>query len=334
MKSIFIGLLTLSVVGAQAQKSAGAEPKVERAITLSTTVNATPAQAWRAWTTKEGLREFLGADAAIELRLGGRYEFLFDPSQPVGLQGGEGNQVLAYIPEKMLSFTWNAPPKFPDMRTQRTFVVVTFTPEGKGKTRIDLRQGGWKDGKSWDAVYDYFTNAWPMVLGACKSHFEKAHAPGNQASAVEPKPNTEKDMKPLDELSKMIGGVWRGEVKGPDGPMIVEFKYTRHRDGVGVVGSGVIGKGSKNALYVSSQFGWDPVAKAVYYLDSHDSETVYFGHITLDGNQMVFTFSPVGMIPQIFSSRSRLLDENTYQGIIRGDKGEELVGLTLKRERE
>ncbi len=175
------------------------------------------------------------------------------------------------------------------------------------------------------------TDAWPMILGACKAHFEKPST--TKAAPAESKPNTEKDMKPLNELSRMIGGIWRGEAKGPEGPIIIEFKYTRHRDGVWVVGEGVIGKGSTTAKYVMSQFGWDPVAKAVYYLDSHDSETVYFGHITLDGNQMVFTFSPVGMIPQIFSSRSRLVDNDTYQGNIRRDSGEELVGLTLKREK-
>jgi uncharacterized protein YndB with AHSA1/START domain len=327
-----IGVLSACVAVAFPQKSAGQEPKVERAIVLSTTVKATPAQAWRAWTTREGLREFLGADSAIEMRFGGRYEFLFDPSQPVGLQGGEGNQVLSYIPEKMLSFTWNAPPQFPDMRTQRTFVVLTFTPVGRGSTRIDLRQAGWREGKSWDAVFNYFSAAWPRVLGACKQHFDKPIQ--SMAAPALPKANTERDMKPLDELAKMIGGVWRGEVKGPNGPMIVEFTYKRHRDGVGVVGEGVIGKGNKDAMYVSNQFGWDPVAKAVYYLDSHSSEVVYFGHITLEGKQMVFTFSPAGMIPQVFSSRGLLVDNDTYQSIIRRDTGEELVGFTLKRVKE
>ncbi|HSI73501.1 MAG TPA: hypothetical protein VK934_10015, partial [Fimbriimonas sp.] len=132
----------------------------------------------------------------------------------------------------------------------------------------------------------------------------------------------------------MIGGVWRGEIKGPNGPVLIEFKYTRHPDGTGVVGEGVIDKGSKNAKFVKSQFGWDPTAKAVYYLDSHDSETVYFGHLTLDGDKMVFVFSPVGMLPQVFTSRGRLVDSDTYESIIRTATGDDLVGFTLKRQKE
>jgi uncharacterized protein YndB with AHSA1/START domain len=333
MKLFTCALMMMSVGYGFAQKSASAQPKEERAIVLSTTVNAPVSKAWAAWTTQEGLWAFLGAESAIELRFGGRYEFLFDPSQKVGLQGGEGNQILSYIPERMLSFSWNAPPKFPDMRTQRTFVVLSFTALDQGRTRIDLRHAGWKEGRSWDAVFDYFSAAWPKVLDACQKHFD---GPAKAVAAVAEvvKANEERDMAPLNELARMIGGVWRGELKGPDGPVVIEFTYTRHRDGVGVIGEGIIGKGTKTAMFVRSQFGWDPTAKAVYYLDSHDSETVYFGHVTLDGKQTVFTFSPVGMIPQIFSSRGQMVDDDTYQSIIRRATGEELVGFTLKRVRE
>lgn len=300
----------------------------DRPIVKSVTVSAQPAAVWRAWTTSEGMKEFLGINSTIELKFGGRYELLFNKDGLLGQQGSEGCQVLSFIPEKMLSFSWNAPPTFPTMRNQRTFVVVTLAG-ADGKTTVEVTHGGWGSGPSWDEAHAYFDKAWTGVLQALKDRFDSGPAKDQDPAPKEP---AKPDLAPLDRLALMIGGTWRGEVKGPDGPLKVEFTYKRHPDGKGVVGEGVIGKGSKQPLWVHSQFGWDPVAKAVYYFDTHDSETVYFGHVSLEKDDMVFTFSPVGMLPQVYQSRGRLVDKDIYQAIIRGEKGEELVGFTLKRE--
>jgi uncharacterized protein YndB with AHSA1/START domain len=302
-------------------------PAPERVIVKSVTVSAPIKEVWRAWTTPEGMKEFLGVNANIELKFGGRFEILFSDEPPMGAQGSEGCQVLSFVPEKMLSFTWNAPPTQPAMRNQRTFVVLSFTEQGS-QTTVELRHAGWGVGKDWDTAYAYFDRAWDQVLPLLKSRFESGPTKNQNAK---PKETAKPDLKPLEKMALFIGGTWRGEVKGPDGPMKVEFAYKRHRDGKGIVGEGVIGKGSKNPLFVQSQFGWDPVAKAVYYFDTHDSETLYFGHISLDKDDLVFTFSPVGMLPRVFQSRARLVDKDTYQSVIRDSAGKELVGLTLKR---
>ena len=242
----------------------------DRAIEKSVIVNASAKDVWRAWTTPEGIKEFLGVNANIQLRFGGRYELVFNGSGPVGQQGSEGCQVLSFVPEKMLSFSWNAPPSIPTMRNQRTFVVISLSEES-GKTTVTLRHAGWGRGPSWDKAYAYFDSAWSNVLGALKARFEtgptKDIAPDSKSPAKQ-------DLAPLDRMASMIGGPGEGEVKGPDGPLKVEFTYKRHPDGKGIVGEGVIGKGAKTPLWVHSQFGWDPVAKAVYYFDTHDSETL------------------------------------------------------------
>lgn len=74
-------------------------------------VSATTDQVWQAWTTSEGARTFFSENAEIELRSGGKYEILFVKDNPVGQQGSEGCRVLSYLPKKMLSFEWNAPPE-------------------------------------------------------------------------------------------------------------------------------------------------------------------------------------------------------------------------------
>lgn len=298
----------------------------DRAIEKSVTVKATAAEVWRAWTTPAGMKEFMGVNSNIELKFGGRYEILFNKVGLVGQQGSEGCQVLSYIPE-MLSFSWNSPPTLPTMRNQRTFVVVTLA-EDAGKTTVVLRHAGWGTDAEWDKAFAYFENAWPQVLQALQERFESGPTKEEDTPKAAP---AKPDLSALDKMATMVGGTWRGELKGPEGPLLIEFTYKRHPDGKGVIGEGVIGKGSKEPLWVHSQFGWDPVAKAVYYFDTHDSETLYFGHVNLEKEDMVFTFSPIGMLPQVFQSRGRLVDHDTYQAIIRDDKGTELVGFTLKR---
>jgi hypothetical protein len=79
---------------------------------------------------------------------------------------------MALQPKKMLSFDWNAPPSLPEIRQQRTFVVVRFEPVGDRQTRVALHHTGWGDGGEWDKTYAYFDRAWGNVLANLKKRFE------------------------------------------------------------------------------------------------------------------------------------------------------------------
>jgi len=104
--------------------------ELERVIRKETTVDAGVAEVWDAWTTPTGVRTFFAPDARLELSIGGPYELLFDQEQEPGKQGSEGCRVLSYLPHQMLSFDWNAPPQFPAIREQRTWVVVQLADKG------------------------------------------------------------------------------------------------------------------------------------------------------------------------------------------------------------
>jgi len=92
---------------------------------------------WEKWTTPAGLKTFFGQDNKVELTPGGPYEIYFLLDNPAGTRGGEGNQVLSFLPPKMLSFTWNAPPSIPEIRnhTHKTWVVVQFETAETGQTQ-------------------------------------------------------------------------------------------------------------------------------------------------------------------------------------------------------
>ncbi len=119
---------------------------------------------FRALTTEEGIAEVVGVRSLVELRVGGAYEIYFDEEQPPGLRGGEGCQVLAYVPEEMLAVSWNAPPELPRARAKRTWAVFFLSPDGAGGSRLRLVHTGLGEGDEWPAVRVYFERAWPRFL--------------------------------------------------------------------------------------------------------------------------------------------------------------------------
>ncbi len=145
-------------------RARGTRHTTDRAIRLEIVVNAPVARVWKAWTTPEGIKSFFAPDCDIDVRVLGKYDILFAPKAPAGLRGAEGNLILAMQEGKLLSFTWDAPPHFPDIRKQRTSVVIRFTPVSRNQTKLLFTQSGWGEGEEWDKVYDYFIMAWGEVV--------------------------------------------------------------------------------------------------------------------------------------------------------------------------
>ncbi len=140
----------------------------ERAIRHQRTVLHRRAEVWRRFTTADGLR-FVVDEAKVELRPGGHYEWYFMPDKPPGSRGGEGCRVLSFLPERMLSFTWNAPPDLARTRRQYTWVVLELTDAALGHTDVTLTHLGWpasglQDDPQWEETFRYFDRAWGKVL--------------------------------------------------------------------------------------------------------------------------------------------------------------------------
>jgi len=145
-----------------------------RRVEHEVTVAASPQDAWDAWVHPGRVVNFLGAEARIDLRIGGRYEILFMLDAPEGQQGAEGCRLLAYLPGEMLAFSWNAPPHMPEIRFLHTWVVVTFQGPPQGPTRVRLVQTGFGDGPAWDEDIAYFTAAWSRVLDRLRDYLGAA----------------------------------------------------------------------------------------------------------------------------------------------------------------
>lgn len=149
-------------------------------------VNGLVSEVWSKWTTHDGLKTFFGIDNKIELAVGGPFEIYFIEANPYGLKGSEGCKIISFIPERMLSFTWSAPPQYPEIRNHehKTWVVVNFRIMPDSRTEVELVHLGWPEGEDWDKVYDYFDKVWEFVLNSLDESCGKAEKVNIKAKKV------------------------------------------------------------------------------------------------------------------------------------------------------
>lgn len=141
----------------------------DRRVTAEAMIAGSPEQVWQRWATQEGVTSFFAPAARIELRPGGVYELYFLPDADEGSRGSEGCHVLAFEPGRFLAFEWNAPPSLPNVRKERTHVLLTFEAVGAAWTHVRLVQHGWGMGDEWERCYEYFSRVWPVVLEKCRT---------------------------------------------------------------------------------------------------------------------------------------------------------------------
>src|SRR5690606_10640524 len=115
----------------------------------------------------------------------------------------EGCKVLSYLPRSMLSFEWNAPPKFEHARALRTWVVINLEEIAPERTRVELTHLGFAERAAeypdhraeWEEVRAYFSTAWPRVVEALVQHFAE---PAEVSDA----------QRALDLANRFAGGEW------------------------------------------------------------------------------------------------------------------------------
>ncbi len=162
-----------SILFSQEKKQKNGDFIINRSIIKEITIPASIKEVWKAWTTKEGVQTFFAPDCNIKLKIFGMYEIFFAPDADPGKRGAEGNRIMAIEPYKMFSFTWDAPADMPNVRKQRTLVVLKLKKMEKEKTRLFLCHTGWGDGNEWNKAFDYFSEAWDVILKRLKIRFEK-----------------------------------------------------------------------------------------------------------------------------------------------------------------
>ena len=103
------------------------EKESARAVRVEATIDAPVSEVWRLWTTSQGAEEFFAQKANIGLAIGGPYEIQFDPRDETS--GTKGLKILSYVPREMISFQWNAPTEYPEVRNGGTWWLFKCVPK-------------------------------------------------------------------------------------------------------------------------------------------------------------------------------------------------------------
>jgi uncharacterized protein YndB with AHSA1/START domain len=135
-------------------------------------VDAPISDVWSAWTTNNGVRTFFAPDSKVCLEVGGPYELYFIPDAPNGNRGSESMKILSFDPERLISFEWNNPPSLAEIRGEKTWVVVYFEALSPERTRVQMHHLGWREGEIWSKAFEYFVNAWDIVLSRLERRFK------------------------------------------------------------------------------------------------------------------------------------------------------------------
>ena len=135
----WVWLVLASVAGAQ-------ERSIDKEIVIAAPIDAV----WTAWTSRAGIESFFAPEAEIDAQVGGAFHIHIDPFGAPGMKGADDMRFMALQKPTMLSFDWNAPPSQPEVRRQRTFVVVRLADIDGRSTRVRLHHTGWGDGGEWD----------------------------------------------------------------------------------------------------------------------------------------------------------------------------------------
>jgi len=138
-------------------------PKTWR-VDKSLTVKADPLRVWNLFTTSDGLRSWFVPDANVELKFGGLYERLDNPTAQEGRRGQEGTRIMAYLPRQMLSYTWLAPPQFPEVRKGPAWETWRFSDLGDGWVRIRYTALGMGNGEQWQDAFNLLDQRMEFVM--------------------------------------------------------------------------------------------------------------------------------------------------------------------------
>ena len=159
---------------------------------------------------------------------------------------------------------------------------------------------------------------------------------GGAAAAQDAAPAPDLDPA-LKRLEVLVGGRWETEQKGPTGLPFAQNRFAWAPDGKSILGTAIIGQGTARPLHATVRIGWDPVAKQVYYLDAHGSETVYFGHVRWEGEVAVYRFKTLVGTPGEWEIRETFPDGNTlksdFRKVVDGRPAEQGFTLVMKRTR-
>ena len=134
------------------------EASGDRLIQLSVEVKGSPAEVWESFTTSAGWKSFAVGFANVDFRVGGIIETSYNAQAKVGDPDNIKNEILAYVPGRMLAFRCVQAPRSFQHKEEffSTPTVIEIQPLAGGGARLVGTSTGFRPGAAYDDLYAKF----------------------------------------------------------------------------------------------------------------------------------------------------------------------------------
>jgi len=113
------------------------------------------------------------------------------------------------------------------------------------------------------------------------------------------------------ELSRLVGGHWENAAGSPF-KVVNRFRF--EVGGTLIRSDGKVTQNGKAVLYMHANLGWDKATKSVFYVDLHNNDTVYTGHVALVEGTLVYDFGELHNPKAHYSIKMKFIDDDHYEG--------------------
>jgi uncharacterized protein YndB with AHSA1/START domain len=168
---VLCALVPCALLGSRVRGEDQAKEAKDRTA-CETVIAASVADAWKAYTTKEGLEAWCVAHAEIDVRIGGLMRTHYDPAGKLGDEKTIENEILSFDPGRMLSIkVKKTPAGFPFPKAIKSmWTVLYFEDAGEGKTRVTCRSFGFGADEESQKMRSFFEGGNAHTLAQLKKH--------------------------------------------------------------------------------------------------------------------------------------------------------------------
>ena len=163
--AVLLCLLAPSLAAQEVKNTSYVTSTGERVLRLECVVPVAREEAWRLFTTVEGLKKWIAPVVAIDFRVGGQLLTNYDKTKAPGDAGTIRLPILNYLESELLTLKVELNESFASKvvkEDENLQEIIQFIDQGKGRTRLISSMIGWGTGPEWDKTYQFFAkgNLW------------------------------------------------------------------------------------------------------------------------------------------------------------------------------
>ncbi|MGB3077702.1 MAG: hypothetical protein WBB31_01385 [Saprospiraceae bacterium] len=163
MKRFFLftilACLALVTVNAQVNNSSYVTQYGEKVLQLSIIIPMDKKEAWKLFSTEEGLKTWIAPVVSITMKTGGHIRTNYDKTKRADDSSSIQLGIINYLEYELLTLKVNlnngfaANVKENDQNLQE---IIQFTDAGNGNTKLVSSMVGWGQGEDWNKAYSFF----------------------------------------------------------------------------------------------------------------------------------------------------------------------------------